>query len=608
MKKFLIIVGMVLLLLLIALITVPMIFKPQLEQLVKDQANKNLNASVDFEGIGLNLFQDFPNFTLNIKEPLLINKAPFEGDTLAQLSNFKIALDLKSLVLNRTVNVVSVQLDEPRIVLKVAPDGAANWDIVVPSVEEEPAEQPAEEPKEAAKFAILLQEYEIKDAIFSYADQQTGMSVLADQFNHKGSGNLTQDLFVLRTLTSIDELSFGDGTVNYLHKALLKLKADIDVDVKNQTYTVRENEFQIGPLLLAFDGFVKQVGEELNIDLQFKTNQNEFKDLLAMVPSVYQGDISGLESSGTIALEGKIQGIMNDPIYPAINIQMVVNDGMFRHPQAPVPLQNFNMALLVNSPGGPLDNTVIDLDKFHAEIGSEPVDISMHVKTPISDPHVQVNAKGNINLQNVNSLIDPQGSTQMRGSVSADLALEGRMSSIEKNAYDQFKANGDLRVKDFSYADPTLPEAITVSTADLNITQEQARLKTFAASMGKSDVQANGYLSNFIPFIMNKGVLKGNLNVSSNFIDLNPLMQGEAATTEKTDTPATDAALIAVPEGIEFTLNSAFKEVKLGKLSIKNAGGVVKLQDKKLQLNDLKMNLLEGTVVANGVYETPDPV
>lgn len=605
MKKILIVIGVVVLLLLIALIILPMIFKPQLEQLVKDQANKNLNATVDFKGVGLNLFQDFPNFTLSIKQPMLINKAPFEGDTLAQISNFKIALNLKSLVFDKKVDVVSFVLDEPQIALKVAKDGAVNWDIVVPG-EEPPAEKPEDKSQEAASFAILLQEYAIKNATFSYDDQQTGMSVLAANLNHQGSGNLTQDLFVVRTLTSIDEFTVGDGTVNYLTKALLKLKADIDVDVKNQTYTVRENEFQIGQLLLSFDGFIKQLGEELMVDLRFKTNQNEFKDLLAMVPAVYQGDIQKLQSSGTIALEGKIQGPFKDPDYPAFALQMMVNDGMFQHPQAPVPLQNFNMALFVNSPGGPLDNTVIDLSKFHAEIGSEPVDMNLQVKTPISDPHIQAKAKGNVNLQNVNSLIDPKGKAPMQGRVSADVSLAGNLSSIEKNAYEKLKVNGDVSVRDFKYTDPAMPDAITISEADLNLTQESARLKSFVAAMGKSDVRANGYISNFIPYVMNKGVLSGSLNVSSKFIDLNPLMQG-GTTTEKTETSTETTAVFNVPDGIDFTLNSAFEEVLFGKLKIQNAGGIIKLQDKKLQLIDLKMNLLEGSVLANGIYENPEP-
>src|SRR4030042_3623408 len=86
MKKIFIGVGTLVLLIFAALIVVPVVYKPQLVQLVKKEANKELNATLNFESIGLNCFENFPNVSLKIKHLTLINRSPFEGDTLISIS------------------------------------------------------------------------------------------------------------------------------------------------------------------------------------------------------------------------------------------------------------------------------------------------------------------------------------------------------------------------------------------------------------------------------------------------------------------------------------------------------------------------------------------
>ena len=63
MKKTIIIIGVVILILLGTVIVIPIIFKSKIIETVKTEANKNLNAIVDFDNdIKLNLIKSFPDF------------------------------------------------------------------------------------------------------------------------------------------------------------------------------------------------------------------------------------------------------------------------------------------------------------------------------------------------------------------------------------------------------------------------------------------------------------------------------------------------------------------------------------------------------------------
>ncbi len=587
MKKILIILGILVFLLLTAMIIVPIIFKPQLVKLVKKEANKDINATLDFESIGLNLFEKFPNLSLNINHLTLINNPPFNGDTLVRISTFKSTLDLISLIKDKTVRVFSIVLDEPQIHLTALKDGTVNWNIV-----KIPEEQQAEPVTKAeSNYSLTLQKYEIIDGTILYNDQSSGMQVIANHLDHIGSGDFTQDHFQLFTFTKINELSVGFAGINYLNKIETQLKADIDVNVKDKKLTLKENELQLNQLILSFDGFVTMPGKEMVTDLKFKTNQNDLKNIFSLIPALYNKNLTESKTSGQAALQGYIEGTYKEDHYPAFHLQLSINDGMFQYPQSPSQLNHINLDLFIHNPGGILDNTLIDLKKCHAEINKEPFNATIQIKTPISNPYISTTVKGNINLHDIKNLMPLEEDVDLSGYVTSDLFVEGNLANIEKNQYDKFQARGNLSFKDIIYSGPAMPVKVMVQHANLELKPEKVSLNNFQALLGKGDIYATGSLDHVLPYLLKGQTLKGDLTVNSTFFDLNPWLEGPR-----------QLAAIELPAGIDFTLNSTFKEVLFSKLKITNVLGILALKDKMLHLIGLNMNVLNGSLIANGTY------
>ena len=59
-KKILKITGIVLLVLIISLVSIPFLFKDKIKQMVITSINQNLDATVAFEDIDLSLLKSFP--------------------------------------------------------------------------------------------------------------------------------------------------------------------------------------------------------------------------------------------------------------------------------------------------------------------------------------------------------------------------------------------------------------------------------------------------------------------------------------------------------------------------------------------------------------------
>jgi hypothetical protein len=586
-KKILIIAAAVVGLLLIALILIPIFYKDKIVELVKKEANKQLNAKLEFEDIGLSLFRNFPDFTLSIKNLTIINNPPFAGDTLIALANFATTLDVMSLVRGKTIKVVSITLDQPRLKLLALKDGTVNWDIA--------KESAAPEAEAQKNFNLALQKYAIQNGRLVYQDEAAEMAVAAQGLDHEGSGDFTQDRFRLRTNTRIAALTLSSGGIKYLNEADTRLKAELDVDAAAKKITMLENELQLNNLFLAFNGSVAMMEENMDLDLKFTAPKNEFKNIISLIPAIFTKDFADLKSSGQIALQGAVKGLYSEKQYPAFNLQLLVNNGMFQYPKLPTAVNNVNVDLHINNPGGDLDNTVIDLKKFHVELGKEPFDATLLVKTPISDPHIAVKVKGKINLGEIKNLMPLPPQTELAGAVTSDLRLAGNLSSLEKQQYQKFQAAGNVAFSNIAYSAAALPEKISVPQARLAFSPANVTLSDLVCYLGKSDIEANGTLDNLLPYLMSDQTLQGTLSLNSKFFDLNPWMAGESSGLQA----------VTLPDKIEFTLNSAFQEVLYEKLKIQNVRGMLVLKDRTLHLMDLNMNLLNGSVTANGSYSTP---
>ena len=67
MKKTIRITAIVLAVLLVSMIVLPFAFKDKIKSAVMKQAELRLNARFDFQDVGVNLFQDFPNIHASVE-------------------------------------------------------------------------------------------------------------------------------------------------------------------------------------------------------------------------------------------------------------------------------------------------------------------------------------------------------------------------------------------------------------------------------------------------------------------------------------------------------------------------------------------------------------
>ena len=262
--------GITFLVLIILIILLPVLFKDQIVQFIKDEANASLNAELNFGKVDLSLLSTFPKFSLEINDLTLTGIDEFEGIELVDIKQTNLKLNLWSVISGNQYEISSVGLVEPKIHVMVLKDGRANYDIAISdSTEEE------EEIDESAPLKLALDEYYIENGSFIYDDQLYVMYMELDGLNHKGSASVNGTTYALETLSDIGGVTFGYDNVDYLSQAVTGIKCNMEIDMpeNEMTFTFKENELVFNELGLSFDGWFLMTDEIMDMDINFGAHQ-----------------------------------------------------------------------------------------------------------------------------------------------------------------------------------------------------------------------------------------------------------------------------------------------------------------------------------------------
>ncbi|MEK7255371.1 MAG: AsmA family protein, partial [Bacteroidota bacterium] len=597
-KRILIGLGIFLVLVIGALAAAPFLFKDEIIVAVKNAANDNLNAKVDFKEVDISLLRSFPNVSVKITDYSVIGNAPFEGIKLIGGEAFGITVDFWSAWNFGTVplEIKSVRLDKPEINVVVLSDGKANYDIAKPT---------ADTSTTATAFNIQLEEYGIHEANITYDDRLGGNFVKIVNLTHTGTGDFTQDIYDLTTKTSIAELTAESGGIAYLTKARLNWDAGINVDMPNSKYTLRENDLKINDLQVKLDGWLAMPNEtDTEMDLTFSAPQSDFKSVLSLIPNAYMEGFENVKASGTFKLAGFVKGKYSTmpETYPAFKIEFSIAGGDVKYPDLPLGISGINTNVIVNSPGADLDQMLVDVSSFKLKIGSNPLEGYFKLRTPISDPDVDTKIKGVLNLEELSKAF-PMDATTLNGIVNADIAAKTRMSTIDRGDYANVNMSGSASIQNMNYAAEGMPP-VKINSLRMDFTPQRVNLPAFDMKLGKSDLTGSGSIDNILAYFSPEATMKGDFTLRSNYFNADEWMTEEPATTSATSA-ANEPAGTGVTAGetfnrFDFSMDAQVKKLDYDVYKITDLVAVGNFKPSLLTLDQFSMKIGDSDIAASG--------
>ena len=610
MKKFFKIIGIIFVVLILLLVSIPFLFKNTIKEKIMEKVNESVDAQISFTDFSLSLFKNFPDATVEVGGLKVINNAPFEGDTLAYVGNFSAKVNLKDILFkkdNEPYKLLGFSIADAVVNIRMNEAGKGNFDIAK-STSETPEEEPS-------NVSLDLNEYSIENLRFTFKDDSSKMSVIVDSLYHKGKGNFANQVLDLETTTSL-KLSFASDGTAFLRNNVVTLDAILGIDLNQQKYTLKDNTLKLNNLELNFDGFVQLLDDGQLYDLSFKTPKTTFKNCLDLVPAAYTKSIEGVQTTGEFTINGKVAGKYTPTTIPKLDIRMLSQDASFKYPSLPKSVKNINIDIKIGNDTEKLEDTYVNINRFAFTIDQDAFSAKALLRNLTGNMLVDADLKGTINLANIQKAYPVDLDLDLKGILKADVSTSLDMESVEKQAYERIRNSGHASLEQFVYSGAGFLQPFHINKAGLSFNNAKIELTELDAKTGKTDFQIKGDLQNFYGFALRNEVLKGYFSLASNHIEVADFMQTDTpaqtpkqeqekpAESKPATTGNTASTSIKIPAFLDCTLDAKAKTVVYDKLSLNNVSGKLIIKDEKVSLQNLQTDIFGGKTAITGDVST----
>jgi hypothetical protein len=426
MRKILLGLLVFVVLLVAALAAAPFLFKDKLRALADKQIAQRVRAKVQYnpDDIDVTLLSTFPDLGLDIKNLRVIGLDSFSRDTLAYLPDLKVGLDLMSVVKGQQIDIKSIALDQPEISVKVLKSGRPNWDIMISD------SAAAAKGQDTSQVNLAIRGWKITDGRLRYEDLTIPVRLDARGITHSGKGDFAKNVFDLTSNTTINKLTANYAGVDYLTDKQVNADIAMSMDLNKSLYTFKENQVKLNDFPFSFAGAVGLPNAtDITYDVTFKALQTDFKNILSLVPGVFNAQFKDVQASGQVAFNGYYKGVQNKLRMPGYGLNLAVTNGRFKYPQLPQEARNINVAMVVDNPSGFTNNVKVNVSKFHLDLGANPVDGNVTVDG-LEPMKVDGRVKANVNLAEALKVY-PVAGIVARGQFFVDAVAKGVYSKTQ---------------------------------------------------------------------------------------------------------------------------------------------------------------------------------
>ena len=414
MRKFILISGSLVVILVLGLLAIPYFFKDQLKAKILTEIDHQLNADINFTDVKISSFSNFPHIGLAFSNFSIKGKEAFVTDTLATAKQLTLSFDLQSVWEGKEIEIKSIHLQSPVIKIRVLKDGSSNYDLL---------QTDSTAQKKSIKINIEL--WDILNGELFYNNQQQATLIGMKGINHSGSGDFDNEISDLNITTSVEELSYTFQGIKYLDKKHFVTDLIMEMNLKEWLFTFKDHNLELNHFKISFDGNFKILKQGFEINLGFSVKETDFKNLLSILPRFYKDDFKNIKTKGEFELNGFVKGTYNQVTnqVPNFLIDLKVLDGFFQYSHLPKPVENIFLHLTLQNTNQAIETTVLNVRNFHLDLDKNPIEGKVKI-TGLTHPHFNTEIKANLDLADLEKMF-PIPDFILRGKLDVDIKANG---------------------------------------------------------------------------------------------------------------------------------------------------------------------------------------
>ena len=200
----------------------------------------------------------------------------------------------------------------------------------------------------------------------------------------------------------------------------------------------------------------------------------------------------------------------------------------------------------------------------------------------------------------------------------SDLNLNGtvRLDSTQRNVIKQYNPRFNATTHNVLLYTPKLPETMHLTEFDMAYTPTSCNLKTAKVRLGHSDFELYGEVENLEDWLDDKAVLRGDLNFTSEYADVDQLMNmisgmgndpDSLEIMRKEDAVPEDAHPFIVPRNVNLTLHTHVKRSIAFGNDLHDVAGALTINDGKVIFDQIGFVCKAATMQLTALYKSQRP-
>ena len=170
--------------------------------------------------------------------------------------------------------------------------------------------------------------------------------------------------------------------------------------------------------------------------------------------------------------------------------------------------------------------------------------------------------------------------------------------------FDRFDFTADFKADKILYDQYTL----TNTAATGHLTSNDLNLSNFNVQIGDSDLKGSGAITGMYGYLFDGDMLGGNIQLNSNYLNLNQFMVEEGQTAPTAEAAAAaELEPVLVPANVQIDIDADIKKLVYTNLEINQLKGELKVADQAVVIEDATAAVLGGQVAMSGGYSTVNP-